>query len=125
MRRALTIENATHASTNGVSTNPACVAELPTTDCMNSGTKEMAPNIAMPARKPVITAATTMRLPNSRNGTIGSAARRSTAANPAKASTAITSGATTSRRCHAPAWPAATTPRRSDDTPAANRSTPE
>ena len=123
-RRAPMIENATHPRTKGVSTKPARVAELPATVCMNSGTKEIAPNIAMPARKPVMTAATTIRLLNSRSGTIGSAALRSTATKPARASAATTSGATTSRRCHAPVWPAATTPRRSDDTPAANSATP-
>src|SRR5881296_1742521 len=60
---------------NGVRTMPAPVAVVPVTDWRKSGTNEIAPNIAIPARKRVTTAATTMRLPKSRSGTIGSAAR--------------------------------------------------
>src|SRR2546425_965673 len=66
---------------NGVRTMPAPVAVVPVTDWRKSGTNEIAPNIAMPARKRVTTAAMTMRLPKSRSGTIGSAAPRSTTPN--------------------------------------------
>src|SRR4029453_11754370 len=67
----------TQPSTKGISTTPAAVAVMPLTDCRNSGTNEIAPNMAIPARKPVTVAASTMRTRNNRKGRIGSAARPS------------------------------------------------
>src|SRR6266850_242572 len=86
--RALTIDMATQPSTNGMSTKPAAVADIPLTCCRNSGTNEIAPNIAMPDRNPFTPAASTMRWRKSRNGMIGSRARRSTGTKAASATPA-------------------------------------
>src|SRR5205814_92058 len=94
--RALTIDMATQPSTNGMSTKPAAVADIPLTCCRNSGTNEIAPNIAMPDRNPFTPAASTMRWRKSRNGMIGSRARRSTGTKAASATTALASGTRTS-----------------------------
>jgi len=109
---------------NGVRTMPAPVAVVPVTDWRKSGTNEIAPNIAMPARKRVTTAATTIRLPKSRSGTIGSDARCSTTTNRTSAVTPNPSGASTALPDQAPARPASTTPSRTADTPAAKSATP-
>src|SRR6266542_3063288 len=75
--RAPRMEQATQPMTNGMSTNPAWVALLPITAWRYSGTKAMAPNMAMPERKPVAAAARTIGLAKSPSGTTGSAACRS------------------------------------------------
>ena len=107
-----------------MSTTPARVAEAPVTDCRNSGTKDSAPNIAMPARNRVTTAARTIRFLNNRNGTIGSAARRSTATNATSTAAPRTRSATISICDQDPTRPASTIPSRSAETPAAKRATP-
>src|SRR5439155_1695794 len=105
-------------------TMPAPVAVAPVTDWRKSGTNEIAPNIAMPARKRVTTAAMTMRLPKSRSGTIGSAARRSTTTNSTSPVRPSASGLSTAAPDQDPARPACTMPSRSADTPAVKRATP-
>ena len=72
--RAPRMEQATQPMTKGMRTNPACMALLPVTACRKSGTYEMAPNMAMPERKPVTAAARTMGRAKRVRGTTGSAA---------------------------------------------------
>src|SRR3989440_664774 len=119
--RALSTDIATQPKTNGMSTLPDAVADMPLTACRNSGTNEIAPNIAMPARNPVAAAARTTRLPNSRSGTIGSATRRSTAKNAGSATTAIASRTCTSAPGPGPARPPSRTPTTKAETPADDR----
>jgi hypothetical protein len=123
-RRALVTDIATQPSVNGISTIPAAVADMPLTSCRKSGTNEIAPNIAMPARNPVDAPASTMRWPNMRRGTMGSAARRSTRTNATRASTDSASSPSTSSPVHLPTRPASITPIKSADTPSANRARP-
>jgi hypothetical protein len=72
------MESPTQLSMSGVSKDPAAVAVIPKAPCANSGTNDIAPNIATPAKNPAITATDTTRLRNSASGTMGSSARRST-----------------------------------------------
>src|SRR5437660_766315 len=93
--RAARTEKTSQPITTGTSTIPASVALVPVTACRKSGTNVMAPNMAMPERKPVTEAARTMGLAKRARGTTGSAARRSirtkttrsTAESPRRAST--------------------------------------
>jgi hypothetical protein len=48
------LEKKTHVSNSGASMVPVLVAVVPITPWMNSGMKEIDPNIAMPIRKPVM-----------------------------------------------------------------------
>ena len=123
-RRALAADSTTHPITKGVRTKPAIVAEEPATCCRKSGTNEIAPNIAIPAKKPVATAASTIRLAKSPRGTIGSGARRSTAMNAPSATTATASAPRTSSPPQAPTRPAWTAPSSSAETPVAKSAIP-
>src|SRR5262245_61450068 len=122
--RALSTDITTQPRTNGVSTRPAPVALAPVTDGRNSGTNGSAPNIAMPARNRVTTAARTIRFLNNLSGTIGSTARPSTTTNATSTSTPMTSRPTTSTRDQDPTRPASTMPIRSAETPAPKSPTP-
>ena len=122
--RALAADSTTQPITNGVSTKPATVAEVPETVWRNSGTNEIAPNIAMPARNPVTMAASTMRLAKRESGSIGSRARRSTETNTPRLTAAMTSSPTTSSRPQAPTRPASTRASSNAETPTANSAMP-
>ena len=76
--RPPTIERPTQLNISGVSSDPASVAVAPSAPCAKSGTNEMAPNIATPARNPATTETSTTRLRNRASGTMGSGAPRST-----------------------------------------------
>ena len=118
------IDIATQPSTKGMSTMPAPVADMPLTAWRKSGTNEIAPNMAMPARNPVAAAASTTRLAKRRSGTIGSGTRRSTTTNAGSVTRATASGPTTSPPVHEPTRPASSTPTSRAETPAANRQSP-
>jgi hypothetical protein len=73
---------------SGISISPLSVADRCCTVCWYSGRKVSAPNMARPSRKLIAVTSEKFRLRNTCSGRTGSAARRSTAMNPAVATTA-------------------------------------
>ena len=84
----------------------------------------MAPNMAMPASRPVAAAARTIGLPKRRSGTIGSAARRSTKTNTTSSAPESASSPSTEGRAQDSPRPASTSPTRSAEMAAANTAMP-
>ena len=108
----------TQPSSMGVMVMPACSALAPSTDCTNSGTNEMLPNMAMPASVPCAMVTTNKRWRKSGSGRMGSTARRSTyssAANKAPAN------ASSSQLC---ALPGSIKPTSSVTSPAVSNAAP-
>ena len=66
---------------------PEAVAETPSTNCMNVGRNVSAPSIAKPTTNDSTQQTVNTGLPNSRIGSIGSVARRSTTTNATSAAT--------------------------------------
>ena len=77
-------------STIGNVRKPDSVAETPSTNCMNVGRNVNAPSIAKPTTNDSTQQTVNTGLPNSRIGSIGSAARRSTNTNATSAATDTT-----------------------------------
>ena len=80
-------------ATIGTISRPELAADRPEAICRNVGMKAMAENMPRPTAMPRAVATTKVRLPNSVIGTIGSAARSSTATKAAAETTRVASSA--------------------------------